>query len=83
MMNAGAKDMAHFLIAQLNGDRFSTVSVFSSTGIAAMHELGIASGVEVEIYGLGWATGTFISQTRNPSVIYHGFPVQSISIQLS
>ena len=54
---SSAEDMAHFLIAQLNGGRFGASRVLSAEGIAAMHAPGVATGDGTETYGLGWMTG--------------------------
>lgn len=53
---ASAEDMAHFLIAQLNGGRFDAASVLSAQGIAAMQAPGVAVGESQDTYGLGWRT---------------------------
>ena len=52
-----AEDMAHYLIAHLNGGRYGDVQILSGAGIDEMHRgvaeyiaLGIASG----FYGMGW-----------------------------
>lgn len=55
---ASAEDMAHFLIAQLNGGRFGAASVLSAPGIAAMQAPGVAVGESQDTYGLGWRTTT-------------------------
>jgi CubicO group peptidase (beta-lactamase class C family) len=46
---SSAEDMAHFLIAQMNGGRYGDVSVLSSDGIALMHT-ELVKGT----YGMGW-----------------------------
>jgi CubicO group peptidase (beta-lactamase class C family) len=46
---SSAEDMAHFLVAQLNGGRFRGTSVLSPAGIASTHEPP-AGGT----YGMGW-----------------------------
>ena len=56
-MIASAEDMAHFLVAQLNGGRFGSTSVLSPEGIAAMQAPGVSTGADEETYGLGWETG--------------------------
>jgi CubicO group peptidase (beta-lactamase class C family) len=55
---SSAEDMAHFLIAQLNGGRLGATSVLSPQGIATMHAPGVATGSGTGTYGLGWQTGT-------------------------
>jgi CubicO group peptidase (beta-lactamase class C family) len=46
---SSAEDMAHFLIAQMNGGRFSDISVLSPDGIALMQ-----AEPPPGAYGLGW-----------------------------
>lgn len=53
---ASAEDMAHFLLAQLNGGRYGTTSILSAQGIAAMQAPGVPVGDEQRTYGLGWHT---------------------------
>ena len=53
---ASAEDMAHFLIAQLNGGRYGSTTVLSPQGVAAMHAPGVPIGPERGTYGLGWST---------------------------
>ena len=54
---SSAEDMAHYLIAHLNGGRYGDVQILSATGIDEMHRgvkevimLGISGGW----YGMGW-----------------------------
>lgn len=50
---ASVEDMAHFLVAQMNGGRYGRAAVLSPAGIAALHtpsEPGIG-------YGMGWFVG--------------------------
>ncbi len=56
---ASAEDMAHFLIAQLNGGRFGATTILSAEGMAAMQAPGVATGEGEETYGLGWETKSF------------------------
>jgi CubicO group peptidase (beta-lactamase class C family) len=65
-----AEDMAHYLIAQLNGGCYGDVQILSSAGIDEMHrgtaeinEMGLALGS----YGMGW-----ISQvTGKSTIVWH------------
>jgi CubicO group peptidase (beta-lactamase class C family) len=50
---SSAEDMAHLLIAELNGGRYGRVSVLSPAGIAAMHA---PSDPRIN-YGMGWFVG--------------------------
>jgi hypothetical protein len=56
---SSAEDMAHFLIAQLNGGRFGATTILSAEGMAAMQAPGVATGEGEETYGLGWETKSF------------------------
>lgn len=68
---SSAEDMAHYLIAQLNGGRFGEAQILSPTGIDEMHrpaaewrEMGFLIGY----YGMGW-----ISQgTGAGRIVSHG-----------
>jgi len=53
---ASAEDMAHFLIAQLNGGRYGSATVLSPQGVTAMHAPGVTIGPDRGTYGLGWVT---------------------------
>ena len=55
---ASAEDLAHFLIAQLNGGRFGGARVLSPQGIAAMQVGGVSRGAGRGEYGLGWQMGS-------------------------
>jgi CubicO group peptidase (beta-lactamase class C family) len=68
---ASAEDMAHFLIANLNGGRYSGRQILSEAGITEMHH-GAAEWREVGClvghYGMGW-----ISQGTGASrIVSHG-----------
>ena len=55
-----AEDMAHYLIAQLNGGRYGDVQVLSPAGIEQMHEPAAKvelMGSELPDYGMGWYRG--------------------------
>ncbi len=49
-------DMAHYLIAQLNGGRFENTAVLSAAGIATLHAPA-AVMVPGTSYGMGWVNG--------------------------
>ena len=51
-----AGDMAHYLIAQLNGGRFEHTAVLSAAGIAALHAPAAVMFPGTS-YGMGWANG--------------------------
>jgi CubicO group peptidase (beta-lactamase class C family) len=46
---SSAEDMAHFLIAQMNGGRYRDTSVLSADGVALTH-----TGPVPNTYGMGW-----------------------------
>jgi CubicO group peptidase (beta-lactamase class C family) len=52
-----AEDMAHYLIAHLNGGRYGELQLLSDTGIAEMHrgvKEYIFMGMSGGFYGMGW-----------------------------
>jgi CubicO group peptidase (beta-lactamase class C family) len=54
---SSAEDMAHYLIAHLNGGRYEDVQILSGAGIAELHRgvaEYIAMGVSAGRYGMGW-----------------------------
>lgn len=53
---ASAEDMAHFLLAQLNGGRFGDRAILSPEGMAALQAPGVPIGDGQRTYGLGWQT---------------------------
>ncbi len=67
------EDMAHFLIAQLNGGCYSNNQIISPTSIAEMHASAVAAttaGVKMA-YGMGW----FIDKTgdgKSPLISHDG-----------
>jgi CubicO group peptidase (beta-lactamase class C family) len=54
-MSGSAEDVAHFLIAQLNGGRFGTTAILSPAGIAEMQRpvIPLADGQEIEAMDWG------------------------------
>ncbi|HEY6075110.1 MAG TPA: serine hydrolase domain-containing protein, partial [Anaerolineales bacterium] len=54
---SSAEDMSHYLIAQLNGGRYKTASILSSTGITAMHQPPVQAGMTETSYAMGWKVG--------------------------
>jgi CubicO group peptidase (beta-lactamase class C family) len=51
-------DLAHYLVAQLNGGRYAGASVLSAAGIAEQHRPAARVGNTDEYYAMGWQTGT-------------------------
>jgi CubicO group peptidase (beta-lactamase class C family) len=50
---SSAEDMAHFLIAQLNGGTYGDARLLSPEGIVALHSPGAQIG-PLSAYGMGW-----------------------------
>ena len=75
---SSAEDMAHYLIANLNGGRFGGKQILSEEGIAELHN-GVAEwramGSLVGYYGMGW-----VSQEIGTSrIVSHGGNVPDFS----
>lgn len=67
---ASAEDMAHYLIAHLNGGRYGAVQVPSAEGIAEMHRPAAkanAAGIDMGAYGMGW----FVEDTPHGRRVWH------------
>lgn len=59
---SSAEDMAHYMIAQMNGGRYANAQILSPEGIDEMHSPAVDAttmGVALGEYGMGW----FIEQT--------------------
>jgi CubicO group peptidase (beta-lactamase class C family) len=55
--SASAEDVAHFLIAQLNGGRFGATAILSPAGIAEMQRPVISIPNGQETFGMDWGIG--------------------------
>jgi hypothetical protein len=67
---SSAEDMAHYLIAHLNGGRFGNAQILSPEGIAELHRGGAEAremGVSMGQYGMGW----FITGIGQAKTIWH------------
>ena len=64
---SSAEDLAHYLIAQLNGGSYRDASVLSAEGMSAMHTSTVPAETSGESYALAWHVGTF----AGTPVIYH------------
>jgi CubicO group peptidase (beta-lactamase class C family) len=75
---SSAEDMAHYLIAHLNGGRYGEAQVLSSTGIDELHR-GVAEqwlmGAPLAAYGMGW----FVAKIGQTKVVSHGGNVPEFS----
>ena len=67
---ASAEDMAHTLIALLNGGRYGEAQILSQAGIAELHRgvaEHVAMGMSMGEYGMGW----YASDVGETKVIWH------------
>jgi CubicO group peptidase (beta-lactamase class C family) len=67
---SSAEDMAHYLIAHLNGGRHGAAQILSPHGIAEMHRPAVtaaAMGIDMGAYGMGW----FVEDTAQGTRIWH------------
>ena len=60
---SSARDMAHYIVAQLNGGRYQHSQLLSPQGIAALHNPG-SSVTPTISYGMGWAIHSSPGSTR-------------------
>jgi CubicO group peptidase (beta-lactamase class C family) len=74
------EDLAHYLLAQLNGGQYGGVSVLSPAGVALMHTPGPTfGGAEAHFgYGMGW----FIGSVGDVPGIWHGGEVSGANTLL-
>jgi CubicO group peptidase (beta-lactamase class C family) len=56
-VTASAEDVAHFLVAQLNGERFGTTAILSPAGIAEMQRPVIPHANGQEFDAMDWSVG--------------------------
>ena len=77
-----SEDLAHYLIAHLNGGRYGNAQVLSRAGIDELHR-GVAEqhvmGSPVAAYGMGW----FVTKIGRTQVISHGGNLPEFSSQLA
>jgi len=66
---SSAKDLGHYLIAQLNGGRYGETQVLSPETVALMHQPAVAKSVEGVSYAFGWNTRLIEGE---PSVWHEG-----------
>jgi hypothetical protein len=75
---SSAEDMAHYLIAHLNGGRYGDAHILSGKGIDELHRGGTEAremGVSVGQYGMGW----FITDIGQTMTIWHSGNVPDFS----
>ena len=78
-----AEDMAHYLIAHLNGGRYGDAQILSAAGIAELHRPAVAAyalGPQTGQYGMGWFNETFGGQTR---LVWHSGMVPDYSAYMA
>ncbi len=61
------EDMAHFLIAQINGGRYGDQTVLSAEGIAEIHRPAEPTGEADTFYSMGW----YIGPTNGVPTLHH------------
>ncbi len=65
-----SEDVAHYMIALLNGGRYKDAQILSEAGIAEMH-LGVAEdivmGMSLGRYGMGW----FVDENSKTKLVWH------------
>jgi hypothetical protein len=67
-INASAEDLMHYLIAQLNGGVYRSVSLLSPAGVAELHRPAVPTGYDQASYAMGW----FVTETDGVRVVSHG-----------
>jgi CubicO group peptidase (beta-lactamase class C family) len=67
-LSVSAEDMAHYLIAQLNGGLYANRSVLSPAGMARLHQPTVPIGQDEIFYAMGW----FIGNMNGVRTISHG-----------
>jgi len=75
---SSAEDMAHYLIAHLNGGRYGDAHILSGAGIDELHRGGTEArelGVSMGQYGMGW----FITDIGRTKIIWHSGNVPDFS----
>jgi hypothetical protein len=69
LLISGSEDLAHWLIAHLNGGRYGSVQILSGAGIDELHRAAAdyrKMGISLQ-YGMGW----FVSQLGQTRLIWH------------
>ncbi len=65
-----SEDVAHYMIALLNGGRYGNAQILSEEGIAEMHR-GVADdsvmGISLGQYGMGW----FVDESGKTKLVWH------------
>ncbi len=64
---SSAADMAHYLLAQLNGGRYRDTSVLSVAGVDELHRPTVATPKTGTSYAMGW----FVGPIKGIPAIHH------------
>ncbi len=79
---SSSEDMAHYMIALLNGGRYGDAHILSDASLAELHR-GVAEDIEMGIsmgkYGMGW----YISEIGQREIIWHTGMVPDFSSYLA
>ena len=78
-INASAEDLAHYLIAQLNGGSYGSTSILSPAGIAELHRAAVPIGHEPGSYAMGW----FVEETDGVPIVEHAGSTASFHSNLA
>jgi CubicO group peptidase (beta-lactamase class C family) len=74
---ASVEDMSHYLIAQLNGGRYSGRAVLSAQGIAALHRPAVTA-FDGNEYAMGWLVG----QISDVPAVWHNGTVVGFNAKM-
>jgi CubicO group peptidase (beta-lactamase class C family) len=77
-IGGSAEDVAHFLIAQLNGGRFGNATILSAAGIATMQRPTMPAGGAGEYHAMDWGVGPIGGETA----IYKGGDMADFKTQM-
>jgi hypothetical protein len=77
-LSGSAEDVAHFLVAQLNGGRFGDASLLSAAGIATMHRNAMPAEGTDEYHAMDWGVGPVGGETA----IHKGGAVADFKAQM-
>jgi CubicO group peptidase (beta-lactamase class C family) len=69
-LSSTAEDMSHYLIAQMNGGHYGSVSVLSPAGIASMHAPAVVMAPGA-MYGMGWVYQSAKDSGAGVPLIWH------------
>ena len=69
-LSSTAEDMSHYLIAQMNGGHYGSVSVLSPAGIATMHAPAVVM-MPGAMYGMGWVYQSAKDSGIGAPLIWH------------